>query len=70
MIDNAVDVSSVHGISGIIGSLPIGIFASSLINSAGPNRLLFGSPHQLLIQAIGVGVVGIATVSLVLEEFS
>ena len=67
-IDNALDVSSVHGIPGIIGSLPIEFFTSSLINSAGPNRLLlFGSPHQLLIQAISVDV---ATVSMVLEEFS
>jgi ammonium transporter, Amt family len=57
-IDDALDVSSVHGIAGIIGSLAIGIFASTLINPAGPNGLLFGNPHQLLIQAIGVGVAG------------
>ena len=57
-IDDALDVSSVHGIAGIIGSLAIGIFASTLINPAGPNGLLFGNTHQLLIQAIGVGVAG------------
>jgi ammonium transporter, Amt family len=57
-IDDALDVSSVHGIAGIIGSLAIGIFASTLINPTGPNGLLFGNPHQLLIQAIGVGVAG------------
>jgi ammonium transporter, Amt family len=55
-IDDALDVSSVHGIAGIIGSLAIGIFASSLINPTGPNGLLYGNPNQLLIQAIGVGV--------------
>jgi len=57
-IDDALDVSSVHGIAGIIGSLAIGIFASTLINPTGPNGLLFGNTHQLLIQAIGVGVAG------------
>ena len=57
-IDDALDVSSVHGIAGIIGSLAIGIFASTLINPAGPNGLLFGNPHQLLIQAMGVAVAG------------
>ena len=58
-IDDALDVSSVHGIAGIIGSLAIGIFASTLINPTGPNGLLYGHPEQLLIQAIGVGVAGL-----------
>ncbi len=55
-IDDALDVSSVHGVAGIIGALAIGIFASSVINPAGPDGLLFGNPDQLLIQAVGVGV--------------
>lgn len=55
-IDDALDVSSVHGVAGIIGALAIGIFASSMINSAGPDGLLFGNPDQLLIQGVGVGV--------------
>lgn len=58
-IDDALDVSSVHGIAGIIGSLAIGIFAASIINPMGPNGLLYGNPNQLLIQAIGVGVAGV-----------
>lgn len=57
-IDDALDVSSVHGTAGIIGSLAIGIFASSAINPAGPNGLLFGNPEQLGIQAFGVAVAG------------
>jgi Amt family ammonium transporter len=57
-IDDALDVSSVHGTAGIIGSLAIGIFASTAINPSGPNGLLFGNPEQLGIQAIGVGVAG------------
>jgi Amt family ammonium transporter len=55
-IDDALDVSSVHGIAGIVGSIGIGIFASAAINPNGPDGLLFGNPMQLLIQAIGVGI--------------
>ena len=55
-IDDALDVSSVHGVAGIIGSLAIGIFASSLINPTGPNGLLFGNPGQFASQLIGVSV--------------
>lgn len=57
-IDDALDVSSVHGVAGIIGAIAIGLFASSVINPTGPNGLLFGNPNQLLLQAIGVGVAG------------
>jgi Amt family ammonium transporter len=57
-IDDALDVSSVHGVAGIVGALAIGIFASSIINPGGPDGLLFGNPDQLWIQAVGVGVAG------------
>jgi ammonium transporter, Amt family len=53
-IDDALDVSSVHGVTGIIGSLAIGFIASTIINPDGPNGLLYGNPMQLGIQAIGV----------------
>ena len=53
-IDDALDVSSVHGVTGIIGSLAIGFIASALINPAGPNGLVYGNSEQLGIQAIGV----------------
>ena len=58
-IDDALDVSSVHGVAGIVGALAIGIFASSAINPAGPDGLLFGNVDQLWIQAVGVGVAGV-----------
>jgi len=58
-IDDALDVSSVHGIAGIIGALAIGIFASSAVNPSGPDGLLFGNYDQLGIQAIGVGVASV-----------
>lgn len=53
-IDDVLDVSSVHGVTGILGTLLVGIFATSIINPAGPNGMLYGNPSQLGIQAIGV----------------
>ncbi len=55
-IDDALDVSSVHGVAGIIGSLAIGIAASSAINPSGPDGILFGNMDQMWIQMVGVGV--------------
>ncbi len=73
-IDDALDVSSVHGISAIVGTLAIGIFASSMINPAGPDGLIFGNFIQLPIQAVGIGVaallsfVGTAIILKVLDR--
>jgi Amt family ammonium transporter len=58
-IDDALDVSSVHGVTGIVGSLAIGLIASAAINPAGPNGLLYGNPMQLAIQAVGITVAAI-----------
>jgi ammonium transporter, Amt family len=55
-IDDALDVSSVHGVTGIVGALAIGLIASTLINPAGPDGLLYGNPMQLAVQAFGVAV--------------
>jgi Amt family ammonium transporter len=55
-IDDVLDVGSVHGITGIIGSLAIGFVATKFINLSGPNGLLYGNAMQLASQALGVGV--------------
>lgn len=56
-IDDALDVSSVHGITGIVGSLAIGLFGSLAINPDGANGLFFGGgTAQLVKQALGVAV--------------
>ena len=55
-IDDALDVSSVHGVTGILGALAIGLIASTLINPAGPDGLLYGNAMQLAVQAFGVAV--------------
>jgi Amt family ammonium transporter len=55
-IDDVLDVGSVHGLTGIVGSLAIGLIASTVINPAGPNGLFYGHMAQIGIQALGVGV--------------
>lgn len=55
-IDDALDVGSVHGISGVVGSILVGVFASTLINPHGPSGVLSGNLMQLPVQALGVGV--------------
>ena len=55
-IDDALDVSSVHGITGIVGSLAIGLIATTIVNPHGPTGLIYGNPMQLAIQALGIAV--------------
>jgi Amt family ammonium transporter len=58
-IDDALDVGSVHGITGILGALAIGVAASPLIMEGGPVGWLHGNPAQLGIQAFGVAVAAV-----------
>ncbi|EOD21151.1 putative ammonium transporter [Emiliania huxleyi CCMP1516] len=51
-IDDALDVTSIHGVTGVVGSLLLGVYASSEVNPAGPD----GSLDQLRLQALGVAV--------------
>jgi Amt family ammonium transporter len=56
-IDDALDVSSIHGITGIIGSLSIGFCSQKSLNSQGADGLFFGNPRLLALQTLGVVVV-------------
>ena len=56
--DDTLDVFACHGISGLWGSLAVGLFASTAINSInGVNGLFFGNPHQFLVQVLAVVVI-------------
>lgn len=56
--DDALDVVGVHLVGGIIGSLAIGFFGSSAVNSVGLDGLFYGGGSALLVkQALGVGLV-------------
>ena len=56
--DDALDVVGVHLVGGVIGSLAIGFFGSSQVNSLGLDGLFYGGGMALLgKQALGVGLV-------------
>jgi len=47
-IDDALDVSSVHGVPGIVGSLAIGVCTESAYNPLGASSLIYGGSGTLL----------------------
>ncbi len=57
--DDALDVFGIHGMSGIVGTLATGIFATPLINSAITGGVIAGNPAQLGIQFLAVVSVGL-----------
>jgi Amt family ammonium transporter len=60
-VDDALDVFAVHGVGGIWGALATGLFASTAVNPAGFDGLVYGNPQQLLKQAVAVAVVAAFT---------
>ncbi|MBI3275042.1 MAG: ammonium transporter, partial [Methylocystis sp.] len=58
--DDSLDVFGVHGVGGALGTLLTGVFATASISATatepGISGLLEGNAHQLVVQAIGVGV--------------
>lgn len=57
--DDSLDAFGVHGVGGILGALLTGVFATKVVNPAGANGLLYGNPHQLLVQVESVLVVAV-----------
>lgn len=47
--DDALDAFGVHGVAGFLGAILTGVFADPSINSSGKG-LLYGNPHQVLVQ--------------------
>jgi Amt family ammonium transporter len=54
--DDSLDVVGVHGVGGTWGALATGIFATTLVNEAGGDGLLYGNPKQLWVQMVAVAV--------------
>jgi len=58
--DDSLDVVGVHLVGGIWGSLAIGLFGTSIVNSVGLDGLFYGGGTLLLgKQALGVGMVAV-----------
>ncbi len=57
-LDDSLDVVGIHGVGGAIGTLCLGVFASTAVNPGGVDGLIAGNVAQLGKQAFGVVVVG------------
>jgi Amt family ammonium transporter len=58
--DDSLDVVGVHLIGGIWGSLAVGLFGTSVVNSVGVDGLFYGGGTELLAkQGLGVGLVAL-----------
>ena len=59
-IDDALDVTVIHGVSGAIGALMIGFLGSSAVNMKGKDGLLYGGDGNLLSEQAFAVVVATA----------
>ena len=56
-LDDSLDVVGIHGVGGLLGTICLGLFASTAVNPGGVDGLLHGNPGQLVAQIIGAVVV-------------
>lgn len=54
--DDALDTFPVHGVGGTVGAILTGIFATTAVNSAGKDGLLFGNPGLMITQIIAIAI--------------
>ena len=67
-VDDALDVSMVHGLTGIVGAIYIGFFGSSSVNASGADGLVYGGGAKLLLYqlaAVALAAVWSAVVTFV-----
>ena len=59
--DNALDVWGVHGVGGVLGTIALGVFATTTVNAAGADGLLAGNASFFVKQTVAVlGASGVA----------
>ncbi|MBN1446595.1 MAG: ammonium transporter [Bacteroidetes bacterium] len=52
--DDALDVWGVHGVGGILGTIALGLFGSTAVNTAGADGLMFGGGAFFLKETVAV----------------
>ncbi len=60
-LDDSLDVVGIHGVGGAVGTILLGVFASTAVNPGGVDGLIPGNVAQLGKQIFGVVVVGTYT---------
>jgi ammonium transporter, Amt family len=63
-LDDALDVFPCHGIGGMVGMLMTGVFATTAVNSAGPDGLFYGNPGFLWTQFKGMAIVVVFSITM------
>jgi ammonium transporter, Amt family len=56
-LDESLDVFACHGLGGTWGALATGIFATTSVNAAGADGLLYGNPMLVVKQLAAIGAV-------------
>jgi Amt family ammonium transporter len=51
-LDESLDVWACHGMGGLWGAIATGIFATTAVNPAGADGLLYGNPSLLFVQTV------------------
>ena len=57
--DDALDVWGVHGVGGVLGTISLGVFATTAINDHGANGLLYGGTSFFIGQVIAVVIAAV-----------
>jgi len=60
-LDDSLDVVGIHGVGGLLGTLCLGVFASTAVNPGGVDGLLYGNVAQFVAQVKGIVIVGVYT---------
>jgi Amt family ammonium transporter len=56
-LDDSLDVFAAHGVGGFTGALLTGVFATTAMNAAGQDGLLYGNAGQVVTQLVAVAAV-------------
>lgn len=60
-LDDTLDVFPCHGVGGIVGMILTGVFATTTVNSAGADGLLFGGTHLFAMHLMALVLVSLFT---------
>lgn len=70
VVDDTLDVFACHGIGGVLGTILTGVFASSAVNPAVGEGLLYGGTKIFFANLIGAGVVAVFSMAMTWVLFS
>ncbi|MES2964771.1 MAG: ammonium transporter [Bdellovibrionota bacterium] len=64
VVDDTLDVFACHGVGGMLGTVLTGVFASSAVNPAATDGLLYGGTKVFTGNLLAAGVVGLYSIAV------